>query len=95
MHPDIAHTQSGQDGAFVLMRAGARVAEMTYRRAGPALVVVDHTWVDPSLRGQGVARQLLDAAVEWARASNTKISAGCSYVVAQFARDSTLSDIVG
>lgn len=42
---------------------------------------------------RGVARQLLDAAVEWARQGNTKISATCSYVVVQLARDASLSDV--
>jgi predicted GNAT family acetyltransferase len=94
MHSDIAHVESAQGGAFFLMRDGTRIAEMTYSRAGPALVIIDHTLVDPALRGQGVARQLLDAAVAWARSSNTKAIATCSYVAAQFARDSTLADIV-
>ncbi len=94
MHPDISHTQNEQGGAFFLLRDGARIAELTYSRAGAALVSIDHTLVDPALRGQGVARLLLDAAVEWARASNTKVIATCSYVAAQFASDPSISDIL-
>ena len=66
---------------------------MTYRRLGATRILVDHTEVDPSLRGQGVARQLLDAAVSWARQTGTKISATCSYVVVQLARDKSLADV--
>jgi uncharacterized protein len=89
----LTHAEEGQRGAFVLERDGRRVAEMTYRRVGDSHVVVDHTFVDPSLRGQGVARQLLDAAVAWARQTDTKLSATCSYVVVQFARDDSLRDV--
>ena len=92
--PDrLTHTEEGPHGVFALEREGRRVAEMTYRRLGASRVLVDHTHVNPALRGQGVARQLLDAAVAWARQTNTKISATCSYVVVQFARDDSLRDV--
>jgi uncharacterized protein len=89
----LTHTDEGRHGVFALERDGRRVAEMTYLRLGNSRVLVDHTHVDPSLRGKGVARQLLDAAVAWARQTNTKISASCSYVVVQFARDESLRDV--
>lgn len=90
---DILHSEDGAGGAFWLEHEGRRVAEMTYRRLGASRVLVDHTFVDPRLRGQGVARQLLDAAVAWARQGNTRISATCSYVVVQLARDASLNDV--
>jgi uncharacterized protein len=89
----ITHSEDGGGGSFWLEQEGRRLAEMTYRRLGESHVLVDHTYVDPQLRGQGVARQLLDAMVAWARQSNTKLSATCSYVVVQFARDATLRDV--
>jgi uncharacterized protein len=91
----IQHDEHGNSGVFHLDKEGARIAEMTYQRLGEGRILIDHTFVDPSLRGQGVARQLLDAVVAWARGSNTKISATCSYVVAQFARDKSLADVRG
>jgi predicted GNAT family acetyltransferase len=95
MNESIQHHENGNSGAFFLEKDGAQLAEMTYQRLSESRILIDHTFVDPSLRGQGVARQLLDAAVSWARASNTKISATCSYVVVQFARDKSLADIQG
>ncbi len=95
MSDSIQHSEHGNTGAFYLEREGARIAEMTYQRLGEARILIDHTFVDPGLRGKGVARQLLDAAVAWARGSNTKISATCSYVVVQFARDKSLADVQG
>ncbi|MET0282602.1 MAG: GNAT family N-acetyltransferase [Steroidobacteraceae bacterium] len=94
MKEEISHDHNPDGGAFVLTQDGKRVAEMTYRRVSAAVVDIDHTFVDPSLRGQGVARRLLDAAVSWARGSNTKLSGSCSYVVAQFARDKSLRDVI-
>ncbi len=95
MNEAVRHERDGSRGAFFIERGGARVAEMTYRHAGEARIVIDHTEVDVSLRGQGVARRLLDAAVAWARQSNTQLSATCSYVTTQFARDPSIADVLG
>jgi uncharacterized protein len=94
MDSPIIHEQREGGGAFFLARDGMRIAEITYRHAGPGIAVFDHTEVDPSLRGQGMARLLFDAALAWARASGTKITPRCSYVVAQFRRDPSLADVL-
>jgi predicted GNAT family acetyltransferase len=93
MTEPITHIEQDGRGVFALERDGRRIAEMTYRRLGALRILVDHTYVNSELRGQGVARQLLDAAVAWARQANTKISATCSYVVVQLARDASLRDV--
>jgi hypothetical protein len=90
----ISHTEQGGGGAFFIEQRGQRVAELTYSRTGAARVNIEHTEVADRLRGQGVARLLLDAAVRWARETHTQLSATCSYAVAQFARDSSLSDVL-
>jgi uncharacterized protein len=89
----VQHNEQGGRGEFFIERNGTRIAEMTYRRTSESAILIDHTEVDPSLRGGGVARQLLDAAVAWARQNQIKITPACSYVVAQFARDRSLHDV--
>src|SRR5262245_58115711 len=89
----VQHREQGGRGEFFIERDGERVAEMTYRRLSETTILVDHTEVDVSLRGGGVARKLLDAMVAWARQSGIKIDATCSYVVVQFARDKSLADV--
>lgn len=89
----ITHEEHGNRGWFFIERDGQRIAEMTYLRVDASRVIIDHTEVDPSLRGKGIARQLLDAAVAWARSTGTKITPRCSYVVAQAARDKSLQDV--
>jgi predicted GNAT family acetyltransferase len=92
-HP-IEHQEDGARGAFHIQRNGQRIAEMTYSRTSPALVVVDHTYVDPSLRGHGVAGQLQDAMVAWARETRTKVVPVCSYVKVRFDRDPSIRDVL-
>ena len=69
---------------------GRVIAEITYATTNdPNVVVADHTFVDSSLRGQGVAGKLLDALVEDMNEQNKKIKASCSYIVKKFQEDSS------
>ena len=89
----VEHDESEGRGAFFVMRTGKRIAEMTYSRADATLIIVDHTEVDDSLRGQGVARKLLDALVSWARTTGTRVMATCPYALAQFQKDASIRDV--
>jgi predicted GNAT family acetyltransferase len=90
----IVHEEHGHRGSFFIEQDGKRVARMTYSRLGPAQVIIDHTEVDPSLEGHGVGRALLDAAVAWARETNTKFLVTCHFASAQFARDPSIRDVL-
>lgn len=69
---------------------GKVIAEITYSlTSDPNVVVADHTFVDSSLRGQGVAGKLLAALVNDMKVQNKKIKAQCSYVVKKFLEDSS------
>lgn len=94
MEQSIEHDENGTRGAFHVLREGKRIGEMTYSRTNPSLVVVDHTYVDPSLRGQGIAQHLQDAMVAWARETGTKVVPLCSYVKVQFDRNASIHDVL-
>ena len=89
----IAHEETDHRGAFFVERNGKRVAEMTYSRVNAALIIIDHTEVAASLGGQGVGRRLLDAVVDWARETQTKILTTCPFAGAQFAKDPSIRDV--
>jgi uncharacterized protein len=94
MDRNIEHDETSHRGTFFIEQEGKRIAELTYARASDSLIVIDHTEVEPSLRGQGVARNLLLAAVNWARASHIKVKPTCPYAVVQFARDQSIRDVL-
>ena len=48
-------------------------AEMTYVPTGKDKIIIDHTGVGESLRGQGIAKQLVEAGVNYARENDIKI----------------------
>ena len=75
-------------------KSGRVIAEITYATtSNPNVVLADHTFVDSSLRGQGVAGKLLDALVKDMADQNKKIKASCSYVVKKFQEDSSFDFI--
>lgn len=94
LNETIEHDEQGQRGAFFIARDSVRVAEMTYWRSGPEVVTIDHTLVAPELRQQGIGGRLIDAAIAWARATDTKLRATCPFVVARFANDESLRDVL-
>jgi predicted GNAT family acetyltransferase len=90
----IHHQEQDAKGAFYIELNGQRLAEMTYSRTNATMIIVDHTEVDPSLSGQGVGRALLDALVQWARATGTKVVPLCPFAKAQFDKDVSLRDVL-
>jgi predicted GNAT family acetyltransferase len=94
MQHTIQHQEQDAKGAFTIENSGQRLAEMTYSRTNATMVIVDHTEVDPSLSGQGVGRELLDALVLWARATGTKVVPLCPFAKAQFDKDVAIRDVL-
>lgn len=91
----IQHQQQGHRGEFFVENdTQQRIAELTYFWNDDTQFIIDHTWVDQSLRGQGVAKQLFDAAVNFAREKNVKILPLCSYAVVMFQRDQQAQDVL-
>ena len=67
-----------ENGIFYIGEAiSNNVAEITFEENKH--IIIDHTYVDPSLRGQGIALQLVNKVVEYAREKNKKIIPECSY----------------
>lgn len=70
------------------------VARITWKNGGNNIIVIDHTIVDPSLRGKGVAGELIKKVVEMAREENLKIVPVCSYAVAKMTRTDEYKDVL-
>ncbi|MGI6027829.1 MAG: GNAT family N-acetyltransferase [Candidatus Heteroscillospira sp.] len=68
---------------FALDGDGKVIAEVTFPVAD-GVATIDHTFVDGSLRGQGVAGKLLAAAAEDIRSQGLKANPTCSYAVKWF-----------
>ncbi|MGE8035107.1 GNAT family N-acetyltransferase [Lysinibacillus sp. KCTC 33748] len=84
--------QADKKHAFVYEQEGERLAEITWQQKGQVMVM-DHTYVSDKLRGQGVAKKLLDHAAAYAREQGNKMEAVCSYVVAAFEKSDAYNDV--
>ncbi len=92
---DIVHRQHGKRHFFVIERDGKRVAEQTLSASDDGKVfIIDHTEVDESLQGQGIARQLTVNTVEWARKAGVKLVPVCPFAKAIIDRDASLQDVL-
>jgi predicted GNAT family acetyltransferase len=70
------------------------VAFADYKLAGDR-VIITHTETPPSLRGRGIASQLVEGALGLIRADGYKVVAGCSYVVDYLERHPEYADLMG
>lgn len=78
---------------FVLRDAQTEVGELTYRRTGTRAALL-HTEVQPRLRGRGLARDLVLAAVAWARAEHLKLDPLCWYTRVVLERSDDYRDVL-
>ena len=53
-----------------------------------------HTWVDPSLQGQGIAAALVQAALAHARQQGLRVNPACSYVRTYIQRHPDTQDLL-
>jgi predicted GNAT family acetyltransferase len=84
---EIKFQQSGSKGSFYIEANNTRQAEMTFSKAGDKLIIIDHTEVSDALRGKGAGKQLVEAAVKYARSHSIKILPLCPFAKSVF--DST------
>lgn len=69
----------GLKGEFFIEVDHHQAAKMTYVWAGQSKFIIDHTEVGDSLRGQGAGKQMVAAAVEFARQKGIKIIPLCPF----------------
>ncbi|MCM2473262.1 N-acetyltransferase [Rhizobium sp. CG5] len=89
----IVHEETKSGGRYLLGTQEPR-ALMTYSRSSPQLIIIDHTEVPDSLRGQGAGQALARYAVEDARRGGWKIIPLCPFFRAQLDRHPDWQDVV-
>lgn len=73
---------------------GKLIAEVTFPTIKDQLVNINHTFVDDSLRGQGIAGKLMEAVAEKLVKENQKAVLTCSYAVRWFEKNTQYEDII-
>jgi predicted GNAT family acetyltransferase len=81
-------------GRFFIDLGDGVEAEMTYRKMGSDVIVIDHTYTPPAFRGRNIAAQLMHRAIAEARSGGIRIVPQCSYAAAQFRRHPEWADLL-
>ena len=79
---------------FVLNEVDKRIAEMTYSWAGKDRIIIDHTEVSDDLRGEGVGKMMVEAAVNYAREKGISIIPLCPFAKSVFDKTPDLRDVL-
>lgn len=94
----ITHHQQQDSGRFVAQQTenqlSAQAGVLDYHLPQTGVMSINHIVVDKAFRGQGIARQLLDAAVLHARTQNMQIVPICSYARAVFQKNAGLQRLL-
>lgn len=98
MKPNAMVTVTREEGSdaleFVLRVDGERLGSLDYTLPDAAVMRIEYVEVAPELRGSGLGRQLVAAAVDWARDSDRKIVPICGYARAVITRDPSMSALL-
>jgi predicted GNAT family acetyltransferase len=90
----VQHQQTETKGRFHIEDNGERIAQMTYSLAGKDKIIIDHTEVNDSMKGQGIGYKLVDAAVHFARTNGIKIRPLCPFASAVFKKKLEHKDVL-
>lgn len=91
---DIQHKAGDSKGSFFIEENGEVQAEITYSKAGPSLIIIDHTEVSDKLRGENVGKRLVEHAVNYARENKLKVMPLCPFAKSVIDRDDSLQDVL-
>ena len=91
---DVLHEGDNRQGTFFVSGENGRLAELTYRRTATSEITIDHTDVAKSLAGKGVGKELVLAAVQFARREKARIIPICSYAKKVLERTDEYADVL-
>lgn len=90
----IQHEFDGKGGSFFMEDGAKRFGEMVYVMAGPKKLIIEHTEVGESLKGQGIGLKLLFELVDFVRREDIKVIPLCPFAKAMFKKYEEMQDVL-
>jgi predicted GNAT family acetyltransferase len=91
----ILHKKVDTKGIFYVSGENdTMLAEMVYTMPSIDKMIIEHTEVSEALKGQNVGYQLVNTAVEYARAHNIKIIPICPFASSVFKKKPEFGDVL-
>jgi predicted GNAT family acetyltransferase len=94
MTPGVKVAVTRDEQEFILHIDDERMGSLDYALPEAGVMRIDYVEVAPELRGSGLGRELVQAAVDWAREGNLQIVPICGYARAVIARDPAMSKLL-
>jgi predicted GNAT family acetyltransferase len=91
---EVKQNNDEKHGNFEAFIDGNRAGLMTYTWAGEERFIIDHTEVEEAYNGKGVGKEMLLAAVEFARKNGKIIIPLCPFAKASFQKYEELQDVL-
>lgn len=82
-----------KEHSFVMIKDGQEVGKVNWTVRGDGVLMVDHTFVAESMRGQHAGEQLVERVADLARESGVKIEPVCPFAEALFKRKKEYEDV--
>jgi hypothetical protein len=83
-----------KDRIYAKDKDGTLLAEVTFPKRDQTRTDINHVYVDPSLRGQGIASHLMELAYLHLKKKDRRIVAKCPYAIDWFKKHPEYQDIV-
>jgi predicted GNAT family acetyltransferase len=90
----VLHEDDNTNGRFYVAENNELLAEMTYKWHNDHVFIIEHTEVSDKLAGKGVGKQLVNAAVEFARANDYRIIPVCPFAAKVFEKTREYHDVL-
>lgn len=91
---EIKHSHNDKQGKFYYEVDGRELAEMVYGMEHEHKMLILHTEVDESLKGQGIGKKLQAELVNYVRANNIKVVPLCPFANATFQKTAEWQDVL-
>ncbi|MET3038192.1 GNAT family N-acetyltransferase [Chryseobacterium sp. NRRL B-14859] len=91
---EVKQNNDDKHGSFEAFIDEKRAGMMTYTWAGEERFIIDHTEVEEAYNGKGVGKEMLLAAVDFARKNGKKIIPLCPFAKASFQKSAELQDVL-
>lgn len=91
---EVKQKNDSSKGVFYIEQDGEKVAQMTYVWVGTNKIIIDHTEVGESLKGQGAGKLMVSKAVEFARQAGIKIVPLCPFAKNVFSKTPDYNDVL-
>jgi uncharacterized protein len=91
---EIRHEGDEVHGRFYVKENNETLAEMTYKWKDDDVFIIEHTEVSEALAGKGVGKQLVNAAVEFARYGKHRVITACPFARSVFEKTPAYQDVL-